>query len=255
MTTTTISFARINRKRTLRLLMSLLMLFFAATLFTSCKKGLLDYRKGLSAWEDDEYEDAVKAFKKSAKKGNTDAMLMLGLCYENGRGVDKDIEESLEWYGKAAESEDTLAEAVYGAALIGKDQEKGLKYLKKAANKGSVIAQTVLGVFRMKEGDEDEAVKYLKKAAGQPLTGRKTVLDRFLEKEDRNPFTELLEDEDGSAEDGCIVTAQTMLVKIYMLKKDLKEARKWLEKAKKNGLSGKMQKTIRKALDAVDDYD
>ena len=253
---TTSSFDRTDRKRTLHLLMSVLMLFLAATLFTSCKKGQMDYKKGVAAFEDEEYEVAVKAFKKSAKKGHVEAQIMVGMCYEKGYGVDEDIEEAMDWYRKAADSEDPLAEAVYGMGLIGKEKEKGIKYLKKAANKGCALAQTTLGIIYL-DKDEEEAVKYLKKAAGQSLTGRKTVLDIFMEKEDHNPITDVLEDEEICVEDASIVSAQVMLVAVYLeglgVERSTKEAKKWFEKAKKNGLSKKVQKKIKRELDDADD--
>ena len=41
-------------------------------------------------------------FEKSADLGNTDAMYNLGMCYEQGNGVTKDLSKAREWYTKAA---------------------------------------------------------------------------------------------------------------------------------------------------------
>ena len=49
------------------------------------------------------YEEALKWHTKSAAQGCTDAEINLGLLYERGHGVIKDISKAIEWYTKAAE--------------------------------------------------------------------------------------------------------------------------------------------------------
>ena len=44
----------------------------------------------------------VKWWQKSAVRGDTDALYKLGMCYENGIGIEKDIAEALNWYYKSA---------------------------------------------------------------------------------------------------------------------------------------------------------
>ena len=45
--------------------------------------------------------EAVKWFRKSAKKKCTEAYYQLGICYENGEGVVRDLNEAEAWYQKA----------------------------------------------------------------------------------------------------------------------------------------------------------
>ena len=49
-----------------------------------------------------DYKEAVKWWLLAAEQGHADAQYGLGLCYENGSGVDKDLSEAFKWYSKAA---------------------------------------------------------------------------------------------------------------------------------------------------------
>jgi TPR repeat protein len=55
------------------------------------------------------YEEAFKWYTKSAAQGYVDAEHNLGVLYEDGRGVTKDISKAIEWYTKAAEKGDAFA--------------------------------------------------------------------------------------------------------------------------------------------------
>ena len=48
-------------------------------------------------------DEAVKWFRKAADQNNSAAFYELGVCYENGEGVDKDPDEALTWYRKAVD--------------------------------------------------------------------------------------------------------------------------------------------------------
>ena len=41
-------------------------------------------------------------FLKSAMQGDGDAQYAVGLCYEEGMGVEVDLDEALEWYARSA---------------------------------------------------------------------------------------------------------------------------------------------------------
>ena len=49
------------------------------------------------------YDEAFKWFTKSVAQGYANAECNLGILYEFGRGVTKDISKAIEWYAKAAE--------------------------------------------------------------------------------------------------------------------------------------------------------
>ena len=56
-------------------------------------------------------EDIVKWYRKAAEQNDAEAQCYLGACYENGRGVEVDIEEAKEWYEKAADQGNADAQA------------------------------------------------------------------------------------------------------------------------------------------------
>ena len=49
------------------------------------------------------YADAVEYCKKAASLGNCISMRYLGDCYENGNGVEKNYSKAIEYYEKAIE--------------------------------------------------------------------------------------------------------------------------------------------------------
>lgn len=54
----------------------------------------------------EEAERAIRYYKKAAELGDKSAMLDLGACYMNGRGVKRDVEESIRWYERGWDPED-----------------------------------------------------------------------------------------------------------------------------------------------------
>lgn len=56
------------------------------------------------------YDDAVKWYTASAKQGNDCAQYSLGNCYQNGYGVDQNYKEAVKWYNFAAEQGNSLAQ-------------------------------------------------------------------------------------------------------------------------------------------------
>jgi tetratricopeptide (TPR) repeat protein len=58
---------------------------------------------GRCHYEKGRYEEAFKWHTKSAAQGYANAEINLGILYEDGLGVTKDISKAIEWYTKAAE--------------------------------------------------------------------------------------------------------------------------------------------------------
>lgn len=56
----------------------------------------------------------IQGYLRKAKKGDTAAQLALGLCYENGDGVEQDSEKAVEWYRQAAQWGNGEAQAKLG---------------------------------------------------------------------------------------------------------------------------------------------
>jgi TPR repeat protein len=79
--------------------------------------------------------------KADAKKGNAEEQYQLGLCYETGDGVEKNMTEAAAWFRKAAEQ--GLAEAQYSLGYcyengegVAKDVKQAKYWKDKAAKNG-----------------------------------------------------------------------------------------------------------------------
>ena len=69
----------------------------------------------------------------------------MGVCYDNGEGVEKDKRKAFGWYERAAEQ--GLAEAQYNLGVcyeygrgVEKDENKAFEWYEKAAEQGHVEA-------------------------------------------------------------------------------------------------------------------
>jgi len=123
------------------------------------------------------FEKAVPLYKKEAERGNAEFQWRLGICYELGDGVEKDLKIALYWYRKAAET--GTPEAQYnlgrqyemGNSVLSKNYTEAVKWYRKAAEQDYAIAQSRLGYFYTTgngvEKNSIEAVKWFKKAAEQ----------------------------------------------------------------------------------------
>jgi len=87
---------------------AVLILMMSATVWAG------DFEDGMAAYDKGDYESALSLFHTAAAKGSTDAQIMLGVMYENGRGVPQSDAEALRWLRLAAEQNDALAQYMLG---------------------------------------------------------------------------------------------------------------------------------------------
>ena len=92
------------------------------------------------------FADDIPALKRAAEQGDTSAQFNLALCYEDGKGVEKNAEEAVKWYKKAAEQ--GLAEAQVNLGFcyaegrgVEKNEAEALNCFKKAAEQGHSAGQ------------------------------------------------------------------------------------------------------------------
>lgn len=90
-------------------------------LYSHIEYGILDYGK------------AVSHFSSGAELGNMTSMFNLGVMYENGHGVKKDVVKASEWYTKAeaagfAKATDVLKRLSYSNALYVADRQQNTPY-------------------------------------------------------------------------------------------------------------------------------
>ena len=122
------------------------------------------------------YEEAVKWYRKAAEQTHVEAQYALGMCYYDGNGVSKDANEAVYWLRKAvdqdhAKAQDALGECYFNGFGVSEDDEKAVYWYRKSAEQGYAIAQFDLG-YCYKNGfgvnqDYTEAVRWYRNAAEQ----------------------------------------------------------------------------------------
>src|SRR5436190_6043121 len=96
---------------------------------------------------------ALRSFdiiKPLAEKGDSAAQADLGICYINGDGVKKDLQEALKWFRKAAEQgnpagQQNLGMCYYQGEGVPKNLAEAAKWFRKAAEGGDPNAEYDLG--------------------------------------------------------------------------------------------------------------
>jgi len=108
------------------------------------------YDEAVAAYYNADYATALKGFRLLAVQGNKDAQADLGIMYENGYGVSKDLHEARRWYRKAAEQGNPKAQynlgVMYAKGTGGpQDYTEAVKWYRKAAEQGDASAAFNLG--------------------------------------------------------------------------------------------------------------
>jgi TPR repeat protein len=118
----------------------------------------------------------MRAWRKAADGGHSQAQFSIGLCYEYGKGVTEDHKAAAEWYAKAAAQGDADALCSLGLVFeygkgVAQDFKMAATLYAKAATQGLATGQFNLGVlYRNGEGvvqDFKTAVEWFAKAAAQ----------------------------------------------------------------------------------------
>ncbi|CAM4709631.1 death ligand signal enhancer [Lepidochelys kempii] len=113
---------------------------------------------------------AYSCFKLAADRGYSKAQFNVGLCYEHGRGTEKDLAKAALYYHRAGSNGHPMAQYRYARFLLchgpkteGADMQKAVALLEQAAAAGLVEAQAYLGVLYMKglQSAKQRALKYL----------------------------------------------------------------------------------------------
>lgn len=96
-----------------------------------------------------DYEEAFRAFKKSAESGHPVGMLFFGLCYRDGIGVSRNNEEAYKWIMKSAEIGETSGMNAAGDCFmhgigVTKDKKQAFKWYSQSANQND--SQGMVGV-------------------------------------------------------------------------------------------------------------
>lgn len=112
---------------------------------------------------------AVYWFEKAALKNEPHALFNLGICYERGLGVEKDMKKALDYYRQAADL--GLEKAQLNCALTFQEMQgmaEAARYFEMAAKQGNAVCQREIGrMYLVGEGVEqnvERGMGYLHKA-------------------------------------------------------------------------------------------
>ena len=125
-----------------------------------------------------DYQEAVKWYRKAAEADNTDAQYYLGECYYTGKGIPQSYAEAIKWYRKSAEQGNLDAQmrltGMYSTGIgVPQDFAEAAKWCRMAADQGHTFAEGLLGaMYESGEGvpqDYVEAYKWDSLAAAKGL--------------------------------------------------------------------------------------
>jgi TPR repeat protein len=139
----------------------------------------MSYLTGQGAPRKDPAE-GVTWLRKAALRGYADAQVQLGICFQQGFGVERDLAQALAWFRRAAEQGNARGQLQVGLAYqrgqgVAPDQAQALDWIRKAAENGHSKAQLELGIaYRDGRGvarDPAEAAFWMALAAdgGSPM--------------------------------------------------------------------------------------
>lgn len=125
-----------------------------------------------------QYQKAVEYYLKviDLNPDFAEAYFRVGILYEHGLGMDKNLSDAFKYYYKAAELK--FPNALFSVAScyedgkgVEKDEAEAVRYMTKAAETGYALAQARLGYYYYYgigvKKDYDLAYKYYRKAANQ----------------------------------------------------------------------------------------
>jgi hypothetical protein len=119
-----------------------------------------------------ERDEAIQLYKQAAEAGDARAMVSLGLLYEAGDGLPKDLKAANDLYAKAAargsaDGAINLAVALMKGAGVERDTARAVALLKSASAGGSAIATYDLGVLAQQgvAGEPREALDFFHRSA------------------------------------------------------------------------------------------
>ena len=108
---------------------------------------MFDFSRGVSAYNNKEFDKAFRLFLKAAEKNDPQAYYMLGRCYHLGRGTSKEYELATRWYTRALSGGHNQAQqaietvAAEKQAVLQKEAEKKAALQREAEKKAVIRTQ------------------------------------------------------------------------------------------------------------------
>jgi hypothetical protein len=116
--------------------------------------GYQSYLKG-------DYEAAYNEWLPLAKLGDAEAQYNLGVLYDEGAGVEKDLSSAADWYRKAAEqgfmdAQTNLGIMYFHGQGVPRDHREAMKWFQQAASQGDREAAGYLKKISSERGAEEK---------------------------------------------------------------------------------------------------
>jgi len=144
-----------------------------------------EFRLGLDAYLDADYDKAIEIWQPLAESGNAAAQYSLGTLYDGGKGVPKDDEKAVKWFQRAAEQGHPAAQFNLGNAYrtgqgASQDQSLAARWWRKAAEQDFAPAQFNLGTLyyfgRGVAEDQESGLQWYRRAAANEYAPARQVL-------------------------------------------------------------------------------
>ena len=135
-----------------------------------------DFKTGVTAYLNEEYERAMLEWAECAKDGDARAMAYIGYIYFAGLGFPQDDAKAFEWFERAAEKGDpdaiaSLARMYAHGWGVEKDMEEAFALMERVKEKDNFAAQMVASEFYENGfGTEVDLEKALEHAERLPMS-------------------------------------------------------------------------------------
>lgn len=132
------------------------------------------YTRARDKFRSGDYTAAFSLFRMAADMGYTGAKKYLGVMYEYGEGVQKDLSNAFYWYKTAAEEGDVFSQSALACLYMTgdgmePDYDKAYYWAEKSAKAGDADSQYYLGILCVKglgtPPDRAAGIEWLKKSA------------------------------------------------------------------------------------------
>ena len=145
-------------------------------------------QKGEQYYNEQKYAEAVNLLLPLAKQNHADAQNMLGRCYQEGRGVKRNLSQAVKWYREAVEQNHAEAQYNLGRCYqegwgVEHNEQMAFTLIHKAANQNLAIAQFTTGYcFEYGRGVQQNKIiarQWYRKAANNGDKYAKEALKRL----------------------------------------------------------------------------
>ena len=149
------------------------------------------FEDGVQAYLAQDYDAALDAWRPLAEDGHAEAQFGVGLCYENGRSVERNLALAAVWYHKAAEqgldeAQFNLGNLYLNAEGVPQDLVEAVHWYRRAAEQGMPHAQVNLGYsYETGSGvakNAEKAVSWYRRAAEQNFSQAQYYLGAAYER-------------------------------------------------------------------------